>query len=370
MESEEFMNRNESVQPAGGLVSEKKRDLGYDFIRFFATMQIVIWHFYTTCREQGYPILGWGRRLIDHNSLAFGSVGVALFFLLSGAVSQLSEKNDTSLVDFYKKKFFRIMLPQWIAFIAAFLVVSLVSPWILKIKIWDFVVSFMGLNYAGEPWPKIGIRPIWIIGEWFTAVIIVLYLLAPLLQWMFAKNKWISTVIVSAIFFLNLKYQVCTYCQGWFSVSNGLMCYWTGMLFQHYKACFQNRYVLTVCFILLVLCGVFLSETIFGVPYLSAFVFSVLLFNLLYAIRLSASFSRYICRYGYEIYLVHHRIYILFLPVLLKAQSAFWQKLIAFLFLTGIVFLLSEALNHASKMSQEKVQYLFEHLRLKFRKTE
>ena len=364
------MNRNESVQPLKEPVSKGNRDLGYDVIRFFATMQIVIWHFYTTCREQGYPMLGLGRRVIDYNSLAFGFVGVALFFLLSGAVSQLPEKNDMSLVDFYKKKFFRIMFPQWIAFLAAFLVVSLVCPWILKIKFWDFVVSFMGLNYAGEPWTKIGITPIWIIGEWFTAVIIVLYLLAPLLQWMFAKSKWISTIVVSAIFFLNLKYQVLTYYQGWFSISNGLMCYWTGMLFQHYKAYFQNRYILMICFILLFLCGCFFSDMIWGYSYLSTFVFSILLFNLLYTIRISTSFIRYISRYGYEVYLIHHRIYILFLPVLLKAHYVFWQKLIAFLFLTGIVFLLSEALNHTSKILQDKVQYLLKYLCMKYRKTE
>ena len=75
----------------------------------------------------------------------------------------------------------------------------------------------------------------WITGEWFTAVIIYLYLLFPLLKYLFKKARLITTIVISLIFLVNLKLQILSGCEGWFSISNGLMAFWAGMLFQEYK---------------------------------------------------------------------------------------------------------------------------------------
>ena len=79
-----------------------KREIGYDFIRFIAMLLIVVFHFYSTCAEKGYRFPSLLKHVIVHGSIGWGGVGVALFFMLSGAVLMMTNK-DKSILYFYKK---------------------------------------------------------------------------------------------------------------------------------------------------------------------------------------------------------------------------------------------------------------------------
>lgn len=334
---------------------DNKRDTGYDFIRFFATLLIVIHHFYTTCRDLKIVTNENVKYIINHGATGFGGVGVALFFILSGAVLWMTNKN-ISIIDFLKKRFTRICIPQWIGFVSAALL-TIAAGREIDCDFWGGIISFLGLNYAGAFWKQFDIKTVWLIGEWFTAVIILLYVLFPLLRWAFAKHRIISTIIITTIFLLNLKFQILTYRGGWFSITNGLMFLWLGMLFEEYKDIICNKKVLIPLAIFAIAFWYLNPRELFGFKYLSCFVFSISLFILLYQVKLTSKFIQYISKYNYEIYLVHHRIYIILIPALLKANHVNdFQILLAFVFLTGIVFLLSEQLQKLSNFIIKKIQ--------------
>lgn len=310
---------------------------------------IVVHHFNTTCRNFHINLPNCIKNIIAHSATSFGCVGVALFFILSGAVLTLSSKKEFDIFNHYEKRLTRIWFPQWIGFICAYLLLYARNGKLLNTDIFGHIISFLGLNYASESWQSIGIKVFWIIGEWFTAVIILLYIIFPLLKYLFKKQRLISSIVIILIFALNLKYEILSYKNGWFSITNGLMCFWVGMFFEEYKEFLTNRKMMILTSISALVLYILNPAKILGYPYLTCFFFSILLFMSLHNIKFSNKFTQYICKYNYEIYLTHHRIYLIFMPALLKPNCNGLQILLTFLFLTGIVFLASEQLEKISK---------------------
>lgn len=150
------------------------------------------------------------------------------------------------------------------------------------------------------------------------------------------------------LFLVNLKYQILTYHRGWFSITNGLMCFWMGMLFERYKNMLCRRLIVCLCAVFIIIYWIVNPQQILGYTYLSCFVFSLPLFIVLYQLTYTNRLIRFISRYNYEIYLVHHRVFILFFPALLTAKSNVWQLGISAVLLTCITFLLAESLQRAS----------------------
>lgn len=338
-------------------MENKERDLGYDFIRFFAMLLIIISHLFTTYNEFSYNVPLIFKKIVFRGAINWGSVGVALFFMLSGALLFKRYENNIQLGNFYTKRFLRIEIPQWIGFLSAFALVYCVRIEILNTDPIGIFISFLGLNYFGVPWIEyFGVKTVWVIGEWFTAVIIFLYVIFPILRNLLIKNSLISSIIVTIIFLLNFKYNFLTSKSGWFSITNGIMCFWLGMLFEKYKNKIQyNDFILNINYIFLISFWYLNPLDILGIKYLSCFVFSVSLFIALYQINYKNSFTNYICKYNYEIYLVHHRIYILFLPALLNKNSSGMQIVIASVIVILITFLLSEKLQQLSEFLIKKL---------------
>ena len=163
----------------------RTRDIGYDFIRCTAMMLIVVYHFVTsfdTTLVGGESIIFY-KQLMCRHALSFGAIGVCLFFMLSGAVLLMTSKDNIKLKDFYKKRLLKISIPQWISFTISLVAIYTIDKNILHTNVFGIIISFLGLNYCGKPWNHLGIHSTpWITGEWFTAVIIYLYLLFPLLK--------------------------------------------------------------------------------------------------------------------------------------------------------------------------------------------
>ena len=335
--------------------NHQSRDKGYDFIRFLATLMILIHHFRTTLTESNIACSPAVMAVVARGRMDFGVVGVALFFMLSGALMIRGAMEGFSVTRFYRKRMLRIMIPQWIGFCAAFLVTYIYKPSIADFKPLAFLISFTGLNYAGTFWRNLGMPVPYLIGEWFTAVIIILYVFFPLLRWLFIRHRTVGTVLIAAIFAVNMKLKIMTYGgNGCFSITNGFMYFWMGMLFETYKEHIK-RGVLSLCAILCIILVWRNPSHIGGFGYLPVFLISVGLFPLLYQIKFSSQFIAYICKYNYEIYLVHHRVFLILIPMMLSANSRNSQILLAFLAFTGLTFLLAEVLQ---KLSNETARWL------------
>ena len=332
-----------------------KRDVGYDFIRFIAMVLILLHHLFTTFQEQKYRVSEIFSNFIIRIALDIGPIGVALFFILSGALLIKKYKAQFILSEFFYKRFMRIEIPQWIGFICAFALMYCVRPYIINTDFLGVAISFLGLNYSGEFWNHLNIRVLWVIGEWFTAVIIVCYALFPLLRKLFLTHRLITTIFLTIIFLINLKFEILTYHRGWFSITNALMCFWCGMLFEEYKT-YITKNILKLDYLFLIAFVCFNPVTIFGFRYLSCFVFSIALFVALYQIKYSNVITQYVCKYNYELYLVHHRIYILLLPALLNKTSNGIQLLVASIFMLFLTCLSAQALQKVTYFTIEKLR--------------
>lgn len=317
-------------------------------------MLILLWHFYTTCTENSivvYPLL---MSVIDHGGFGFGGLGVGLFFILSGALlwHNYGDEEKFSTIVFFKKRIIRICIPLWISFVVSLLISSISNGTYInyvKENPLGCMISFLGFSFAGDLWNRMGINTIWITGEWFTSVILVVYSLFPLLRKLLkTRMGGYTSLIVGVIFVLNMKYQILSGGDGYFSFSNGIMYFWLGMIFDKYRKLITKPMPILAIFACLLI-WVLNPVTIAGFNYLPVFLASCLSFIILYNIRIDNTVTRYICKYNYEIYLVHHRIFILVMPYWLNGESRSWQILLCLGTVFWLTFLIAENLKMASK---------------------
>lgn len=327
----------------------KLRDLGYDFIRFIAMIFIILFHIVTTWNENNYKFPSVVNSIFWRNSINLGAVGVALFFMLSGALLISQYESRFSIKNFYVKRLLRIEIPQIICYTVAFLCQYTMTANIIHANISGILISLFGLDYSGDIWVKyLGFNSLGLVGEWFTFVIIFLYILFPIVRQLFITHLKLGTIIVSFLFIINLKFEILTRGGGWFSVSNALMCFWMGMLFEKYKQTICKNIVTIFLLPVAVLYWFINPYKIFGYPYLSCFIFSIVLFILFYQIKFSNKFTQYVCKYNFEIYLIHHRIYFWLLPAILSPASNFIQLVISACIVIGLTLLLAKSLNQIS----------------------
>lgn len=327
----------------------RDRDAGYDFIRFLATLLVIIFHFHSVCLEAGIPFPSWIESLFAHSLFRSGGVGVGLFFILSGALTWRGSKESFAAAGFYKKRAVRVLIPQWIGFLASFLVAYMMDASIVKDHTAaEYVIAFMGLNYSGVCWSDaLRLSVPWLIGEWFTAVILLIILAYPLLRWLFCRHRVIGTALVTTVFAVNLFVRFLSYYDGWFSITNGFMFFWLGMLFEEYRPSLDPRLLVLpviVCLALLI----WSPDRLFGIAYLPVFLFVVCLFPILRRIRFKTKTTDLICKYSYEIYLLHHRVFIILIPLMLSPLTGAIQLLIAFFVFSGLSVLLAFLLRAVS----------------------
>ena len=328
----------------------KKHDNGYDSVRCFATLLILIHHFITACKEINLPLHNAVK--IIHSRFEMGGVGVGLFFILSGALLWKGNKKELPIKNFYRKRTFRIFIPYWISYVSVLPIIYLVAQntfrYILNCGVGN-VIPIFGLYYSVDFWKQLNIVPgPMLVGEWFTTVIIILYGLFPLLYWLFKNHRVVATIFIAIVFAINLYLEILTYHGGYFSISNGLMYFWLGMLFEEYKSNFNNLIkILSWPIIVLLICV--RPSKLFGITYLPCFFLSITTFVYLYYLCVDNCFSKYICRYNYEIYLIHHRIFLILIPLFLSQESSQLQIGICFVVLAILILILAEKLQLISK---------------------
>lgn len=277
-----------------------------------------------------------------------GGVGVVLFFALSGALLiQKYKGKQFKTTSFMKKRLTRIYIPHCIAYVIAFLVCGILYPSWYRVgnNIFGFLISLLGMDFWGELfYTKFNIQSYWLVGEWFTAVIVILYLLFPLLRCLYIRFPIYTSIILGFIFILNLQLRIFTFGNGWFSITNGIMAFWLGMLLSDIK--FRlNRRTCGISCIMLLLFMLINPPVIMGNDYLPTFLFGMLFFFVLLHINYSNKVIEYLCKYNFEIYLVHHRIFILLIPVFMGKAFSASQKILLFIGLFLIVFYAAEKLS-------------------------
>lgn len=157
---------------------EKKQRLFYlDLIRAISSIIIVTYHFAVHFATESVPL-----KFFDSGK--WGLLGVALFFMVSGASLIYNYSDNFNLKEYYKKRFLGIYPIFWLCYSLIFLF----TFWIKKgfftnEPIYKLILSFLGMdgylsNYTGT---------FYLIGDWFLGCIILIYLIFPLLLYLIKK---------------------------------------------------------------------------------------------------------------------------------------------------------------------------------------
>ncbi len=185
----------------------KKRYYFMDVIRIVSMLAIVFYHMVITLSENGIRQLDSITFMYETPNMHIATVGVGLFFMISGAGLMYSSmhKQDFNLKDYYKKRFIKILIPFYLVYLLWLLSFMLLSG-----------ESLSGVYNHGAPIPNIiytllgmdaylatfGVNTFSLgIGEWFLGALVMMYIVFPLLRKAMLRNKWL-TLLISTIYFI------------------------------------------------------------------------------------------------------------------------------------------------------------------------
>lgn len=167
-----------------------------DFIRMLAILFVVLAHFQDPylIDKHYFPIHPFG--------IYLGSLGVSLFFIVSGAALMYvyGEQINFKVLQFYKKRA-RALFPMfWLAFIAAHLLLFLrngTSPLATPPSFKIASLSMIGLDGYARIW---GIETLYVVGEWFLSFIILFYLVFPILRYGINQHLFMTCTIIAILY--------------------------------------------------------------------------------------------------------------------------------------------------------------------------
>lgn len=286
----------------------KKREVSLDYIRVFATIMIVVFHFASTFIE-GESVL------IKTANITWGGLGTALFFLLSGYLLRKRHYNITSVKDFYISRWLSIFPPFYIAFIVAYLInVVRLKQFFYQAPAYTLIYTLLGIDNLIK-W--FGVTSYAIVGEWFTGIIVILYLLFPILNIVMKRTRWSTTIIILIMYVLDIML-------GWYpvlpdiSIIACLFIFWMGMLLADKGTLFKKKEInyafgaiYLAAFLILLFVAIPVPQII--VTHIEAILLFMSMNILLAGTKTESWLSKtisYLSTLSYAVYLVHH--YILF----------------------------------------------------------
>ncbi len=168
-------------------MSSVKKRLNYlDVIRVFACFCVMTIHFNASI--SGYDATGYfmyPNDLIPNNwfGVYLGTLGVGLFYMISGAALEYRYPEGCKLGTFYKKRLLALYPSFWVAFAVSFIYSFFRYHTMPEAPLSHLLVSFAGMDgyfmCLGLPWYEF-----YQVGEWFLGCILLIYAIYPLVAWL------------------------------------------------------------------------------------------------------------------------------------------------------------------------------------------
>ena len=204
----------------------KKKKLYLDILRIIAIWMVFNLHFTVAMGRYFGVFFGFANG-------NWGNVGTALFFLISGNCLARNYGEKIKIGEFYKKRWLAIF-PM---FYVCYLLVWFGHSVILRNHVWEgiepwrAVFTLIGidkyLEFSNVPSGAL-------VGEWYTAIILGVYLLFPLLQILYRKSKIAGTVMILTLYILNVMFHRGPI-PGDAHLITGICMFWFGMLSFHFE---------------------------------------------------------------------------------------------------------------------------------------
>lgn len=167
---------------------KRKRIVAFDVIAIFSCLCVTIVHFNASISGYMDGILQYPNSLIPNfyfdGTVYLGSIGVSLFFILSGARNMYTYKDVKT---FFSRRVATLYPMFWIAWAVALLGGFLIDKGISVARPYLLVFSLLGIDgYLAS----LGLLPFdyYRLGEWFLGCIICLYCVFPVLHWLVKKT--------------------------------------------------------------------------------------------------------------------------------------------------------------------------------------
>lgn len=364
----------------------KEKQPSLDVIRAVSTVAIVLFHYSFTFVE--YNITGSHISFLKFASGDWGGVFVAVFFMLSGAalyynwdtrMKTFSGKHG--ILDFYWKRWLAIFPMFYIAWTVMYIINSRrLGTWYWGGRRRNFLLTVFGMDgyfmHHGQNY--------YCLGEWFLGGIILIYLLYPLLQLLFNKLRWPSTVMLTAIFVFNLYRNAFSnvpttnifiwavkYYNSHIIIPDSkclwtcIMDFWVGMLLITYRKKIINKWsaaVSAAVFILLLFVQVPVSEIIVSAADGAAVYIMLSWITGMAAGHTAPAFAKvikFISRYSYGIFLVHHVILYGVMPNFKNSAMGLLISIVLFIavfaLISGVSVLLTEPVKRVIKAAGFRV---------------
>lgn len=203
---------------------DNSRLLELDFSRNLATIFILLYHFIVESNTAGY--INSSSFTLQAYSL-LGSIGVNLFFLLSGVCLNLRWQNRWNPKEYAKSRVLAIYPDFWVVFFALFGYGEVLHGNNASIPKWKIIFSIIGVDGYIQQFTSTFYK----IGEWFLGCLLILYFLFPIFRHFVFPNR--KTFFWGAILFLFwlIGPSLCLPYDGDHMVLGQAFVFWIGMLF-------------------------------------------------------------------------------------------------------------------------------------------
>ena len=174
----------------------KEKKIYLDILRILAISMVFNLHFVIVLEQYHGVFFGFANG-------NWGNVGTSLFFLISGNCLARNYGEKLEIGKFYKKRWLAIFPMFYVCYLLVLFgyMVILQNNVLAGLEPWRFIYTLLGIDmYVVFK----GVRTAALVGEWYTAIILVIYLLFPLLQFLYRKSKVLGTVLVFGLYVLNL----------------------------------------------------------------------------------------------------------------------------------------------------------------------
>lgn len=161
-----------------GEVMDKKRNINLDIIRVIALFMVLIYHYEIEVYVNEMKLFRHFFSGFHHINM--GGIGVFLFFMLSGAVHAMKYESAINIKKFYMKRFFSIFPYLYITWIVGSVVDGIMNQHYILCERndwWRIIFTIMGCDGY---FPNLS--TFYLIGEWFTTVIVFIYIIFPILR--------------------------------------------------------------------------------------------------------------------------------------------------------------------------------------------
>jgi len=275
--------------------------------------------------------------------VGWGSVGTALFFMISGAgLIYNYEGEDLDIRRFYFKRFLKMLPALYFTHIVVFIILSIIQDSLL----YKITVRSVFLTLQGKA----------LVGEWFTPVILFCYVLFPLMKILYERKKILTTLFFTLGFMINQKFKLFTLGSQWASYVNGIYAFWIGMLIIGYRKKLSIKILpmLMVFLISIPLWGKYISlEGMWY--YMPTILCASTLFTMMLYTNINNHIVNKISSYSYEIYLIHHQIMYITFPIISTVAKTQKQYMLFFVVLLFVTYCFAEKLNMLNRKFIDRV---------------